>query len=127
MKFIPSIGPAKAGVILIYQGSTFRKPFTWSLVDNKTNTRTPVDLTGCLIRMQLRKERCGDVLVDFKDEGFISITDPQQGQWEIHVPADISANFTFERGVFDIEVEFPDGEVVRVVEGAIVIKPEVTR
>jgi len=77
--------------------------------------------------MQLRKERCGDVLVDFKDEGFISITDPQQGQWEIHVPADISANFTFERGVFDIEVEFPDGEVVRVVEGAIVIKPEVTR
>ena len=41
--------------------------------------------------------------------------------------ADISENFTFDRGVFDIEVEFPDGEVVSVVEGAIVIKQGVTR
>lgn len=127
MKFIPSIGPAKAGVIAIYQGSTFRKPFTWSLVDNETKTRTPVDLTGCSIRMQLREKSGGVVLVDFKAEGFISITNQQQGQWEIEIPAEASANFTFERGIFDIEVEFSNGEVVRVVEGAIVIKQEVTR
>lgn len=127
MRFSPSIAPADAGVMTIYQGATFVKPFTWTFVDPVTQERTPVDLTLASLQMQLRTRIDGDVLIDFAEAGYISITSDKDGQFEINIPAQDTETFNFNRGVFDIEVHFADGVVVRVMTGRMVLSREVTK
>jgi hypothetical protein len=45
----------------------------------------------------------------------------------LHIPAATSSAWTWRRGRFDIEVIDPSGAVTRLVEGAVVIRPEITR
>jgi hypothetical protein len=45
----------------------------------------------------------------------------------LHIPAATSADWTWRRGRWDIEVIDPIGTVTRLVEGAVVIRPEITR
>lgn len=127
MKFSPSIGPVNAGIITVYQGASFNKPFYWSIIDGETQERIPVDLTGAEIRMQLRTRVDGPVIVDFLESGYIYITDPEKGGWEISISAEDTALLDFRSGVFDIEVKFPEGTVTRIVSGTLVLDKEVTK
>lgn len=127
MRFSPSVGPAGAGVLTIYQGATFNRPFTWVFIDPNTKERTPVNLRNASIQMQLRKSVAGEVLVDFGVEGYVKITDPEEGKFEINIPASVTQGMAFNSGVFDIEIHFDDGVVVRVLSGRMVLSREVTR
>lgn len=49
--------PAKIK-LTIYQGATFRKRLTW-----KALSGTPIDLTGCTARMQVRSEVESDAVL----------------------------------------------------------------
>jgi hypothetical protein len=43
------------------------------------------------------------------------------------IPATASAAWTFSLGRYDVELEAPDGTVTRLVEGSVVVRPEITR
>jgi hypothetical protein len=45
----------------------------------------------------------------------------------LRVPATASAAWTFSLGRYDVELEAPDGTVTRLVEGSVVVRPEITR
>lgn len=89
----------------------------------------PVDITGYEARLQVRR-RLGDAdaLLDLSDapgEG-LTITGAE-GLIALDVGDDVTAALNFSTGVFDLEVEAPDGTVTELDSGRAVFKREVTR
>lgn len=107
----------------IYQGATFRKRLTWLNPD-----KTPIDLTGCLARMQVRAAvESPDVLLSLTTEnGGIALGDAI-GTVDLFIADEDSSLIDWDGGVFDIEIAHPNGDVTRLAQGSIAISPEVTR
>ena len=112
--------------LTISQGSTFRYKFKVNKME--TGSETPVDLTGCVARMQIRPTQRSDTLfLDLHADGYITIDDPLTGSITIDIPSSVTTDLSFSKAVYDIQIDFPDGYVMRLIEGSIFLSPEVTR
>lgn len=88
--------------------------------------KPPVDLTGATARMQIRAQLGGAVLLELTTEnGALAITG--LGTITRTLSAAQTAALTWTDGVYDLEVQFPDGTVQRYMQGAVTVGPEVTR
>jgi hypothetical protein len=138
--------PAKTMDLLIEQGATFNLDFTWMdtvVASDGTSSNVAKDLTGCTARMQVRTGYGKDVLLEATTEDTIVANGAQ-----VSLGADgtvavlISATVTDlapvylntagveklrRRGVYDLEVEWADGRVDRVLEGKVTFSPNITR
>lgn len=111
--------------LVIYKGSTFIKAIQW-----KTGSpAVPVNLTDCTLRMQMRKTVNDTNVLDTltTENGKLEISNAVEGKIKIKIEPAVSSAYTFERGVYDLEVVFPDLSVYRIIEGAVTTVPEVTR
>lgn len=111
----------------IYQGATFRKRLRWS--DKATGT--PIDLTGCSARMQVRAEIDGTaVLLELTTENGGITLGSTAGTIDLYVGATATAAINWEGGVFDLEIIHPGAlpdDVTRLAQGTVSVSPEVTR
>lgn len=108
----------------IYQGATFPKRLRWS--DKVTGT--PIDLTGCRARMQVRAEiGSPTVLLELTTENGGITLGGAAGTIDLYAGATATAAFTWEGGVFDLEIVHPGGDVTRLAQGTVSVSPEVTR
>ncbi|CAM4266416.1 Phage tail protein [Comamonas aquatilis] len=118
--------PAHKVKLEIDQGATFDKTFTW-----KTGTKAnavPVDLTGCKARAQFREDIESDVvLLELTTENNRIVLGGPTGEIRILISATDTAALRWTGAVFDLEIEFPDGTVVRRMAGGVMVSPEVTR
>jgi hypothetical protein len=103
------------------QGDTW-KGFTAEFLINDE----AVDLTGALIKMQLRKTFCDSVVaLEFSTEdGTILIDDPTNGRFSVE-PRII--NIPSKQYAYDVEVLLADGRVITIIQGKFIITPTVTR
>lgn len=113
--------------LTIYKGSTYSKLFQW-----KTGSpETPVDLTGCTARMQIRKRVNDTETLDIltTENGKLTIYNAAEGRFRIDISAAESAAYQFTSGVYDLEIvyPFPSDTVYRVLQGCFAAIPEVTR
>lgn len=117
----------------IEQGATVDLPLQY-----RDSTGSPVDLTGCEARMQIREAPGSAVLVEFNSaltaNGFIFLSGPAErredganGNIRIVLSAANSAALPAFRGRYDLEIQFADETVVRLLEGQVRIEPEITR
>lgn len=108
----------------IDQGSTFRKTVTW-----KAGTPpAPVDLTGCTARMHVRSEiKSPVVLLDLTTANGGITLGGATGTVDIYLTDEQTAAITWATGVYDLEVEFANGDVRRLLAGLVSVSPEVTR
>jgi len=109
--------------ITIEQGATFQLQITWKDRDN-----IAIDLTGFTARMQIRRRVGADeVLAEATTEnGYITLGG-NEGTIEISIPASITKEFDFKRGVYDLELESSGGIVTRLIQGCVYVSREVTR
>lgn len=118
--------PAKVK-LKILQGATYRERFSWNAPSG-----TPIDLTGCSARMQVREEKESPiVLLSFSSAeqpgaGLI-VLGGATGTVDLSASADITSGLTWSSGVWDLEIVMANGDVVRLAEGSISVSPEVTR
>ena len=108
----------------IDQGATFTKTVTW-----KTGKPpVAVDLTGAAARMQIREKlEAPDVLLELSTtNGGVSLGGVD-GTVVLRIEADATAALTWRIGVYDLEIEFADGTVRRLLSGGVSVSPEVTR
>lgn len=110
--------------LVIKQGATFRKRLTW-----KTGTPlVPVDLTGMTARMQVREElKSAAVLLEMTTENGGIALGGVAGTIDLYLTAVQTAGYTWESGVFDLELVTSPTEITRLVEGTVTVSPEVTR
>ncbi|RST54100.1 hypothetical protein [Variovorax sp. DXTD-1] len=116
--------PAAKLKLSIDQGATFTKTVTW-----KTGKPAlPVDLTGCTARMQVRETiQSDDVLLELSTtDGRITLGGTA-GTVNLRVEAADTAIIAWKSGVYDLEIQFADGTVRRLLSGSVTVSPEVTR
>jgi hypothetical protein len=108
----------------IDQGSTYRQNFVW-----KTGTpKVPRSLVGCTARMQVRSNVGSTVvLCDLSTANGKIILNAIPGGIDLMIPAAETSAFSFESAVYDLEIIFADGEVVRLMKGTVTLSKEVTR
>jgi len=114
--------------ITVLQGSTYTLPITVWYVD-----RTPYNLTDCVVRGQIRRTHKSTIVI----ANFVcTITDASNGKVTISltdtiteaIPAGETISDPRSRYVYDIEIENTiTGVVTRLLEGVVLVSPEVTR
>ena len=111
----------------VEQGATFKRSFLYS---NK-GTGIPYDITGCKIRMQVRKAQQQPVIIEATTEnGKFTITDGPGGEFAMNLSAADTAALTTKEALYDIEIEFPDGPpatVNRILKGSFKVDPSITQ
>lgn len=112
--------------ITIRQGATFREYKVWKVGTTPENVQ-PVDLTSCTGRMQVRsKIKSPEILIEFTTEkGNMILT--AEGEIILELSATETAAIDWKKGVFDLEIEFPDEYVRRLFYGSVTVSQEVTR
>lgn len=107
--------------IKINQGATLRIPFTW-----KSNG-TAIDITGFTARMQIRKTISSTEIIHelTTENGGIILGD--DGAFLIYISDSVTKTFNFTTAVYDLEFVNLEGDVIRLLEGAVQLSLEVTR
>lgn len=119
--------PAHKHKLKIEQGATFSDEVVWRTGATPASI-TPVDLTGCKARAQVRSDiDSSDVLLEMTTENGRIVLGGVSGGIHITIDAATTAAFQWESGVYDLEILFPDGKVMRFLEGGVTVSREVTR
>lgn len=85
--------------------------------------QTPVDLTGCTISAKSKRKITDPTnLFSFTS----SIVDPEKGHCRLSLSAAQTSAMTWDTGVWDVFVTFPDGKVVKYLEGNMVLDKSAT-
>lgn len=125
--------------LYLEQGATFTRSFTYYPADSVevdddgdvTIIGPPYDLTGCTARMQIRRRPGGTVLLSLSSDGGTITLGDAAGTVEMSAAETLTTAIPFRprqyEAVYDLEIEFPDGRVDRVIEGAVTVSPDVTR
>ena len=87
---------------------------------------TPVDLTGYTARMSIKDKIGGAVLHSLTTENNGIDIDPAAKTITLSIPAADTEDFTWSRGVYDLEMVSPAGKVTRIISGRIALSREVT-
>jgi hypothetical protein len=110
--------------LVIDQGATFERVLMW-----KAGTPAgPVIFTGCTARAQIRGaiEDTTPLLELTTENGRLSLGSTD-GKLVITISAVDTAKLPENGGVYDLELVYPDGRVRRLMQGLVVVRPEVTR
>lgn len=110
--------------ITIEQGATFLLNLIW-----RDSAGALVDLTGYTARMQVRQKHTSDdppALTLTTENGAITLGGAA-GTISIVAAATATGDITFKRGVYDLEIASASGVVTRLIEGCVMVTPEVTR
>lgn len=103
----------------IKQGDTFILTMTWT-----DSAGSPVDLTNCTAKMQLRTAAGGTMLLELStDNNRITL---DAGSIELEVDANTMSTFTTPKGVWDLQITYPDGLVTTILTGTFVTIPDIT-
>lgn len=107
----------------IYRGSTYRKGFQWKTQPDDT----PMNLTGCSIKMQMKTARGGDVLLECSTaNGKITITDALNGRWQLALTPSDTLALSFSKAIYDLDITFLTTDVFTPIEGNVTVYEQVT-
>ena len=104
--------------LYIDQGSFYRTFITVSNTDGSV-----LDLTGYTVASQMRKSYQTSSSYNFT----ASISNPTQGRVRIELSSEQSRVIPAGKYLYDLEITAPTGEKTRVVEGIVLINPEITK
>jgi hypothetical protein len=107
----------------IEKGSTYRHTLYWT-----DKAKNPINLSSTTARMQVREavDSAGFLLDLTSSNGGITIG-AFEGKLALFISASATANLLGSGGVYDLEVQFSNGDVVRLIQGEVSFSPEVTR
>jgi len=94
----------------------------------KSAQRKPVDITGYTGRMHIRETISATEIIETQttENGRITINGTA-GEILITIPGPEMETVDAGEYVYDLEIESPEGEVTRVINGKFEVRPEVTR
>lgn len=120
---LPCMNPFKHNITIL-QGATLEDVTTW----RAGTPSVPVNLTGCTARMQVRRKITdADPLLSLTTENGGITLGGTAGTVTISMSATATAAIDWKGGVYDLEIQFGDGRVRRLLAGSVSVSPEVTR
>lgn len=127
---------AKIVNLNLRQGETFRwSPVVLLAAPVEGEPQVPMDLVDCKARAQFREKYGKPVLAEISTEVGGIVVGPEEGRLHIVLTAEqtdalgatASAMKPRTAAVWDLEVEYPGGDVRRLFQGDVAISPNITR
>lgn len=113
---------------IIEQGATYRLSFIWRHQNENGTPGDPIDLEGCIARMQIRKAQKSPIIIALDSETIGGITlGAEPGRVDIFISDDQTDLLVFKTGFYDLEIEMPNTEVERVLKGKVAVDPNITQ
>ena len=120
--------------LFIEQGATFAMGFTWCRESDPPTVPptagAPYDLTDAVVRMQIRKTYKSPPILDLTTgvgETRLVIDDPStSGHVSLKLTATDTGLLTAD-AIYDLEIQLPNGDVRRILEGSVTVDLNVTR
>lgn len=113
--------------LTIEKGSTFERVFTWKTKDPVTGNLTVVDLSGYTARAMMREDYdSAQPFISLSTDDSSIVIDLNTNEVRLTIPANITTGIQVDRGYWDLEM-VSGVTVIRLLEGKVKIKPEVTR
>ncbi len=112
------------------KGADWTFDFTFTQRDT-LGVKTPIDLTNVVdIRLQVRTESGSTIIAEANfANGFFSVTDAVNGISNMRIPGGTTAGVTVPddgEALYDLELEFPGGVIMRKLEGVVEISENIT-
>lgn len=104
--------------LYIDQGSDFS-----SIISLANQDGSPMNLVDYTVKSQFRKSYQSSTAVDFN----ATVVDATLGKIRLQLPAAASSSVQAGRYLYDVEVATPSGVKKRVLEGIVVLTPEITK
>lgn len=112
------------------QGATWARDLAW-INGTLAAPGAPVDLSNVAeIRMQIRKQQQSTILAEVSTLGVgpgIIITDAVNGEFTITFTDEQTSAVTVKKAKYDIEVEWTNGAVDRIMQGNVIFDPNITQ
>jgi len=89
----------------------FKRGDTWKITFVWKNNGTPIDLTGCHAKMQIRKKRVGTLLAEITDDADDIEIAGSTGEVNVAFPALITRDVEVGTHETSLQITFPSGEV----------------
>jgi hypothetical protein len=107
----------------IEEGATFTRTITYT-----DNEDTAIDLAGSTVRMQIRDNySAADAVISLSTPSTGITLSNETGKFTITMTATQTESLGIKQGVYDIEVEYDNGTVERILEGRVKISRQVTQ
>ena len=107
----------------IEEGATFTRTITYT-----DNANTAIDLAESTVRMQIRDNYGATNAVISLSTPSTGITlSSETGKFTVTMTATQTESLGIKQGVYDIEVEYSNGTVERILEGRVKISKQVTQ
>lgn len=107
----------------IEEGATFTRTITYT-----DNEDTAIDLDGSTVRMQIRDNYSSpDAVISLSTPSTGITLSDETGKFIITMTATQTESLGIKQGVYDIEVEYDNGTVERILEGRVKISRQVTQ
>jgi hypothetical protein len=114
--------------LIVDQGATLHRVFAI-----KNPAKRPISLSGYVGRMQVRawdevnRDPTPEIVAEYTTEnGYLEILEAT-GQVYLLVPPADTELYAPASYVYDVEVESPNGETTRIIQGKFIVRPEVTK
>lgn len=112
------------------QGATWSREMAW-ISGTVATPGAPVPLTNVAeIRMQIRAKQQATVLAEVSSIGVgpgIVITDAANGEFTVTFTDEQTSAVTVKKAKYDIEVEWTNGSVDRIMQGNVTFDPNITQ
>jgi hypothetical protein len=110
------------------QGATKRFELLWGSGSSEADV-VPYDLAGCKARMMIKQAfNTASVLDATTEDGGITLQpDDRKGVIAVYLSDEKTDTIELTQALWDLEVEWPNGDVSRVAQGTVLIAPSVTR
>jgi hypothetical protein len=115
--------------LIVDQGSTVHQVFTI-----KTSARRAIPIVNYEARMQVReydvasRDPSLSVIASYStvDDTYLSV-DGQTGSVSLLIPPSVTELYSPGSYVYDLEIESPEGETTRIIQGRFIVRAEVTK
>jgi hypothetical protein len=119
--------PAVKRDLYIEQGATYFLEFTWNQLNPDGSVGDPISLVGCIARMQIRRKQKDPILLSATSDNGKIILGGTAGTVRVELSDDDTDLLTSSSCKYDLEIEFPDGRVVRLLQGLVAVDPNITQ
>ena len=122
-------GVAETRNWVVDQGATFRDEFEWR-ADDEDTPGTPGELIpwppGTVVRLQVRKKQGDPIMLEASSAGDgITLGDP--GKVTIVLSPAKTSQLTSRSCRYDVEAVFAEDDVLRLTEGSVTVRPNITQ
>ena len=127
---------------VIEKGSTYSHSLYWkncsyseAVIAGYTNTEqnwldstsNATNLTGCTAKLQVRLTLNSDILLELSTENLGIVITPTFGRIVLFASPTVTSTLNGSGGIYDLEIYFTGGKIVRLIEGKLSFTDEVTR